>query len=50
MDEITIPAGLVKVDAPDTLQGYALVVPDSPEHARYVSEPAPSEPAPKKKA
>jgi len=36
---------LIRVEALDTLQGYALVVPNSPEHLRYTQTPAP-EPEP----
>lgn len=30
--DIEIPAGLVKIDAPDTLHGWCLVYENSPEH------------------
>ena len=30
-----VPSGLIRVETSETLQGFVLVVPDSPEHAHY---------------
>jgi hypothetical protein len=55
IDENTgLPAGLVKVDAPDCTDGWCLVEIGSALHKQYAPDdpmfaPAESEPAPKKK-
>lgn len=33
-----IPEGLIRIDGVDTLQGFVLVVPGSPEHAAYAAQ------------
>jgi hypothetical protein len=44
--EVVVPAGLVKIDAPDALQGWKLVEVGSDEHKAAEAEA----PAPKSKA
>jgi hypothetical protein len=39
--EVVVPAGLVKIDAPDALQGWKLVEIDGPEHKAAVAAEAP---------
>ena len=48
-DEATaVPKGLIRVEAPDTLQGYCYVKPGSHQHKQYasadVSAPEPATP------
>lgn len=37
-DEIVIPAGLVKIDAPETRDGWCLVERDSPAHVAAMAK------------
>ena len=46
--DVEIPAGLIKLETTETLQGYVLVVPGSPEHRQY-APPADEPPATPKK-
>ena len=47
-DGTAVPKGLIRVDAPDTLQGYCYVKPGSHQHKQYttaeVSAPVPATP------
>lgn len=46
-----IPAGLIRVETSETLQGFVLVVPGSPEHLHFArtADDTPDAPAPKRK-
>ena len=37
-DATAVPKGLIRVEAPDTLQGYCYVKPGSYQHKQYTKE------------